>query len=106
MEPDYVKLKELKPALAGYIRESQLLLKKSVVPDEKTVHDVRVLMKKSRAVLKLSAPQLDKTYLERDFASLREVGRILRSWRETSVRRKTLKELRKENPKCAAVRYA
>jgi CHAD domain-containing protein len=99
MEPDYVKLKELKPALAGYIRESQLLLKKSVVPDEKTVHDVRVLMKKSRAVLKLSAPQLDKTYLERDFASLREVGRILRSWRETSVRRKTLKELRKENPK-------
>jgi predicted metal-dependent enzyme (double-stranded beta helix superfamily) len=49
MELDYVKLKEIKPVLAGYIRESQLLLKKSAVPDEKTVHDVRVLMKKSRA---------------------------------------------------------
>ncbi len=99
MESDYVKLKELKPALAGYIRESQLLLKKSVVPDEKTVHDIRVLMKKSRAVMKLSAPQLDKTYLDRDFDSLREVGRILCSWRETSVQRKILKELRRENPK-------
>jgi CHAD domain-containing protein len=99
MELDYVKLKELKPVLAGYIRESQSLLKKSVIPDEKTVHDVRVLMKKSRAVIKLSAPQLDKTYLDRDFASLKEVGRIMCSWRETSVQRKILKELRKENPK-------
>jgi CHAD domain-containing protein len=99
MELDYVKLKELKPVLTGYIRESQLLLKKSVIPDEKTVHDVRVLMKKSRAVLKLSAPQLDKTYPGRDIASLKQVGRILCSWRETSVQRKTLKELRKENPK-------
>ena len=97
MELDYVKLKEIKPALAGYIRESQTLLKRSGMPDEKTVHDVRVLMKKSRAVMKLSAPQLDKTYLDRDIFSLREVGRIMCPWRETSVQRKTLKELRKEN---------
>ena len=62
MELDYVKLKEIKPAIAGYIRESQALLKKSVIPDEKAVHDIRVLMKKSRALLKLTAPQLDETY--------------------------------------------
>lgn len=98
MELDYIKLKEIKPALAGYIRESQTLLRQSGIPDEKTVHDVRVLMKKSRAVVKLSAPQLDKTYHDRDVAALREVGRIMCSWRETSVQRKTLKELRKENP--------
>lgn len=98
MELDYVKLKEIKPALAGYIRESQALLKKSVIPDEKAVHDVRVLMKKARAVLKLAYPQLDKVYFDRDVAALREVGRIMCSWRETSVQRKTLKELRKEYP--------
>ena len=46
MELDYVKLKDLKPAMAGYIRESQALLKRSAVPDEKAVHDIRVLMKK------------------------------------------------------------
>jgi CHAD domain-containing protein len=98
MELDYVKLKQIKPALAGYIRESQILLKKSVIPDEKTVHDVRVLMKKSRAVLKLASPQLDKVYYDRDLDSLREVGRIMCSWRETSVQRKTLKTFRKEYP--------
>jgi len=98
MELDYVKLKEIKPALAGYIRESQTLLKISVVPDEKVVHDVRVLMKKSRAVLKLAAPQFDKESINRDIIALREVGRIMCSWRETSVHRKTLKELRKEYP--------
>jgi CHAD domain-containing protein len=98
MELDYVKLKEIKPALAGYIRESQLLLKKSAIPDETTVHDVRVLMKKSRALLKLTAPQLVETYDDRNIISLREVGRLMSSWRETSVQRKTLKELRKKYP--------
>jgi CHAD domain-containing protein len=98
MELDYVKLKEIKPALAGYIRESQLLLKKSAILDEKAVHDVRVLMKKSRALLKLIAPQLVETYDDRNITSLREVGRIMSSWRETSVQRKTLKELRKKYP--------
>jgi CHAD domain-containing protein len=98
MELDYVKLKEIKPALAGYIRDSQALLKISPVPDEDAVHDVRVLMKKSRAVLKLAGPQLDKEYFEKDFFALREVGRIMRLWRETSVHRKTLKDLRKEFP--------
>jgi CHAD domain-containing protein len=98
MELDFVKLKEIKPALAGYIKESQTLLKISVVPDEKVVHDVRVLMKKSRAVLKLAGPQLDKELFDRDMLAFREVGRIMRLQRETSVRRKTLKELRKEYP--------
>lgn len=98
MELDYVKLKQIKPALAGYIRESQALLRKSVIPDEKTVHDIRVLMKKSRALLKLAVTQLDKVNHERDIASLREVGRIMSTWRETSVQRKMLKEFRKEYP--------
>ncbi len=96
MELDYVKLKEIKPALAGYIRESQTLLKKSIVPDENVTHDVRVLMKKSRAALRLIVPQLDKEYFDKDIYTLREVGRIMCKWRETSVHRRVLKELRKE----------
>jgi CHAD domain-containing protein len=98
MELDYVKLKELKPALAGYIRESQTLLKRAPVPDEKEVHDIRVLMKKSRAMLKLLSPQVEDPFFERDAADLREVGRKLCSRRETSVQRKILKEFRKEYP--------
>ncbi|TAL66633.1 MAG: CHAD domain-containing protein [Bacteroidetes bacterium] len=98
MELDYVKLKEIKPVLAGYIRESQSLLKLSSSPDEKVVHDVRVLLKKSRAALKLSGPQLDMESLNRDIRSLREAGQIMRFWREISVQRKILKELKKEYP--------
>lgn len=98
MELDYVKLKEIKPVLSGYIRESQSMLKLSDVPGEAVIHDVRVDMKKLRSVLKLVAPQIDKISFDRDFLAFREVGRIMRLWRETSVHRKTLKELRKENP--------
>ena len=98
MELDYVKLKPIKPALSGYIRESQILLHHSVIPGESTVHDIRVLMKKARALLKLSASQLDKVNLVRDMTSLREVGRLLSSQRASSVYRKILREFRKENP--------
>ncbi len=98
MEPDFIRLKEIKPALAGYISASQVMLKRDPVPDDKAIHDVRVLMKKSRAALKLVAPQLDKEYLTRDIVALREVGRKMCAWRETSVLRRNLKELKKEFP--------
>ena len=98
MEPDYVKLKQIKPALTGYIRESQLLLKQSELPDENTIHDVRVLMKKARALLKLVSPQITDEFHERDIDALREIGKIMSSWRETSVQRKTLKDFRKKFP--------
>jgi CHAD domain-containing protein len=98
MELDFVKLKEIKPALSGYIRESQALLKLATVPDEKAVHDVRVLMKKARAVMKLTASQMDEESFNREYLTFREVGRITRSWRESSVHRKTLRDLKKEYP--------
>ena len=98
MELDYVKLKEIKPFLSGYIRESLAMLKMNALPDEKTVHDVRVLMKKSRAALKLASSQLEKESVDRDISSLKAVGQLMCSWRDTSVHRKSLKELRKEYP--------
>jgi len=51
---DYIKLKDVKPALSGYVREAESLLDMSVMPSDKVVHDVRVLMKKSRAAMRLS----------------------------------------------------
>ena len=98
MEPDYIKLKEIKPALTSYIRESQTMLKRDALPDDEVIHDVRVFMKKARAALKIVAPQLDKEYIMKDIVALREVGRKMCAWRESSVLRKNLKELKKENP--------
>jgi len=98
MEPDFVKLKEIKPALAGYIRESLALFSLSVVPDEDAVHDARVLMKKARSVVRLIAEQMDTEFIVRERQALREVGRILCSRRDISVLRKALKSLKKRHP--------
>jgi CHAD domain-containing protein len=84
--------------MTGYIRESQEILKKSEIPGEEAVHDIRVLMKKCRAVLKLIGNQTDNPFYGKDKNDLREVGRILCCFRDSSVYRKTLKEFRKDYP--------
>jgi len=99
MDPEYVKLREIKPVLAGYIREAQDLLRQSPVPDDSAVHDVRVLMKKCRAVMRLIASQIDKKTFDRDYEAYRATGQLLCTWRETSVHRKILKELKKNHTK-------
>ncbi len=60
METDNVKLRDIKPALTGYIRDAQALLRLSPVPDDRAVHDIRVLMKKCRAVMRLISSQIDE----------------------------------------------
>jgi CHAD domain-containing protein len=76
-----------------------MLLTKTPVPDDVSVHDVRVLMKRARAVMKLIGSQTGRESYDRNYGTFREVGRILCLWRETSVHRKTLKDLRKKKPK-------
>jgi CHAD domain-containing protein len=98
MELDYVKLKDIKPALSGYISDSQILLKRSAAPDEEAVHDIRVFMKKSRAAVRLLNSQVDDELFIKENVAYREIGRMMASRRETSVQRKTLKLLKKEHP--------
>lgn len=98
MGPDIIKLKDIKPALSGYLKETLGLLDLSPVPDDRIIHDIRVLMKKSRAVMKLMAGSAGSDFFNREYGTFREAGRILCSWRESSVHRKTLKELKKMHP--------
>jgi CHAD domain-containing protein len=98
MEPDIIKLREIKPELAGYIKKAQSLINISTLPDEKSVHDIRVLMKKAKAVLRLIDSQIDNNLSTREARSIREVNKIMSSWRDTSVFRKTLKEMKKKHP--------
>ena len=97
MELDFVKLKDIKPALAGYINESQVLLKRSAPPDEEAVHDIRVFMKKARATARLLSSQIDDELFIKENVAYREIGKLMASSRETSVQRRTLKLLKKEN---------
>jgi CHAD domain-containing protein len=98
MTEDNFKLKEIKPALCGYIMEAQLMLDPDVVSDERVIHDVRVLMKKSRASMKLLKTQMDEASLNREYFTFREVGRIMSTWRENSVHLKLLKDLKRRFP--------
>ncbi|MCI0522670.1 MAG: CHAD domain-containing protein [Bacteroidales bacterium] len=98
METDPLVLKEIKPALTGYLREALALLGRSPFPDDDAIHDIRVLMKRQRATVRLIRPLIDEVSYNREYIAGREVGRMLSSWRETSVLRKTVRELRKENP--------
>lgn len=97
MELDYVKLKDIKSSLAGYIEDSQILLKRSETPDEEAVHDIRVLMKKARGAVRLLNSQVDDVLFIKENIAYREIGRLLSLSRETSVHRKTLKTLKKDN---------
>lgn len=74
------------------------MLDPNAVPDEKVIHDVRVLMKKSRASLKLLKTQMDDESLNREYFTFREVGRIMSTWRENSVHRKLLRDLKRRFP--------
>jgi len=98
MDQNKIDLKEIKPFLSAYISRSRILLKRDAIPDEEAVHDIRVLMKKSRAALRLTGPLLENELQNKDIQSLKRVGQIMSEWRDTSVQRKALRELKKEFP--------
>lgn len=91
-------IRDIKPVLYGYVREARSLLDPGAFPDEKKVHDLRVLMKRSRAVMKLIGPCTGNEFYAREYSAFRETGRISAAWRETSVHRKTLKNLKRNHP--------
>lgn len=85
-------------AILGYISQSQSMLLHSGTPGEKTVHGVRVLMKRSRAALKLLSPQMDESVCDDLQNALKVPGRSLGTLREASVHRRDLKKLLKKYP--------
>ena len=90
--------KDLKTVMAGYLSGSLALLTGRPVPDDAAIHDVRVLMKKHRAAVRLVKPVLEEETFRREYLAGRETGRILSLWRESAVLRKTMKDLKKDNP--------
>lgn len=90
--------KEIKPSMTGYIAGSLRLLARQPLPDDNDIHDIRVMMKKYRAAVRLARPLLDEAVYDREYRAGRETGRILSSWRETAVLRKTARALKKDNP--------
>jgi len=92
------KVKDIKSSMTGFITGSLELLAQKPVPGDDAIHDIRVMMKKHRAAIRLIRPLLDEAVCRREYLDGRETGRILSFWRETAVLRKTAKSLKKDNP--------
>jgi len=90
--------RDIKTSMAGWFSGSLELLAAQPVPGDEAIHDVRVLMKKHRAALKLVQHLLDDDVYRREYGAARETGRLLASWRESAVLRKTVRGLKKDNP--------
>ncbi len=90
--------KDIKESVMCHITDSLGLLSQQPLPDDTAIHDIRVMMKKHRASIRLVRPLLDEVGYSREYLAGRETGRILSSWRETAVLRKTVKALKKEHP--------
>lgn len=90
--------KDIKTEMACWFSGSLELLARQPLPDDAAIHDVRVMMKKHRAAVRLVKPLLDDDVYQREYQAGRETGRLLASWRESAVLRKTVKSLRKDNP--------
>lgn len=89
--------KDVKASMSEYLSGSLKLLSAQPVPDDGAIHDVRVLMKKHRAAVRLVRPLLDETVYRREYLAGRETGQIMSLWRETAVLRKTVRALKKNN---------
>jgi len=94
----YTATTDFKPVLCGYIIDSQSMIHPGRLPGQRVVHDVRVLMKKARAAIKLLKSIIDENSFRREYGALRETGRIMSSWRESTVHRKLLMDFRKRHP--------
>jgi CHAD domain-containing protein len=98
MQPETIRLKEIKPELTGYIRDALSLLDSAEIPDEKIIHDIRVLLKRARSVIRLTKSLSDSDFQERNLSDLRQAAGVMASWRDTSVHRRILRDLRKGQP--------
>jgi CHAD domain-containing protein len=89
---------DIKASMLECISGSLILLSQKPLPGGNAIHDIRVMMKKHRAAVRLAKPLLEESVYRREYLAGRETGRILSSWRESSVMRKSMKALKKEHP--------
>lgn len=94
----HIATTDFKPVLCGYIRDAQSMINPGRLPGQNVVHDVRVLMKKARAAIKLLRSCLDEESFRREYGAFRDTGRIMCTWRESTVHRKLLRDFRKRHP--------
>jgi CHAD domain-containing protein len=88
----------LRRVLQSLLGESEAMIPAAGFPGPGQVHDIRVNMKRARAILKLLRASPDAWYYKRENAALRDISALFSHSREADVLKKTLKNLSKKYP--------
>jgi len=88
----------LRRALQSLIGASEAMIPAGGFPGPDEVHDIRVNMKRGRAILKLLRDSPGTDFYRRENEALRDISYLFSQSREADVLRKTLKMLAKRHP--------
>ncbi|MBE0676239.1 MAG: CHAD domain-containing protein [Bacteroidales bacterium] len=90
--------KHLRVELQSLIAASEMLIPAGQFPTPDAVHDIRVNMKRGRAILKLLRASPDARYYNRENSALRDISALFSQSREADVLRKTIRYMAKKEP--------
>jgi CHAD domain-containing protein len=90
--------RHLRRVLQSLIGESEAMIPPGSFPGPEAVHDIRVNMKRARAVLKLLKAAPVSIYYQRENTALRDISALFSQSREAVVLNKTLKQLNRKYP--------
>lgn len=88
----------MKRALHELLGSAEAMIPQGRLPSPDNIHDLRVNMKKGRAILKLLRSIPGTGWYRRENTALRDVSALFSSSREADVMLKTIKLLKKQNP--------
>jgi CHAD domain-containing protein len=90
--------KHLRRELQALLAESEMLIPAVGCPSPVAIHDIRVNMKRCRAILKLLRASPDAVYYSRENIAMRDISALFSSSREADVLKKTLKYMGRKYP--------
>jgi len=88
----------LRKVLKSVIGSSEAMIPAKGFPGPDEVHDIRVNMKKCRAILKLLRASPGAEFYSRENCALRNISLLFSSSRENEVLKKTLRLMSKNHP--------
>lgn len=90
--------RHLRKVLQSLLGESEAMIPGEGTPSPDGVHDIRVNMKRSRAILKLLKAAPGVLFYKRENCALRDISLLFSPFRESDVLNKTLKILARKAP--------
>ncbi|MBM3420713.1 MAG: CHAD domain-containing protein [Bacteroidetes bacterium] len=90
--------RKMKKTLQGLLGSGEAMIPAGGFPGPEQVHDIRVNMKKARAILKLLKGSAGNAWYTRENSEMRDISALFSSSREADVVTKTIRLLSRKDP--------